>query len=87
MAAHKMYMKSDKDSLLAVSRAAMRLSEAPRRAGRADLEPAGAPPGVGIQDEEDARTTAEPAGAPLVNAEDDLLPEVVGVPQGAFQWT
>jgi hypothetical protein len=87
MAAQKMYMKSDKESLLAVSRAAMRLPEAPRRAGRADLEPARAPPGVGIQDEEDVRTAAEAAGVPLVDAKDDLPPEVVGVPQRAFQWT
>jgi hypothetical protein len=25
--------------------------------------------------------------SPLVDAEDDFPPEVVGVPQGAFQWT
>ncbi len=87
MAAHTMYMKSDKELLLAVSRAAMRLPEAPRVAGRVEDVPAKAPPGAGIQDEEDVRTAAEPAGAPLVDAEDDLPPEVVGVPQGAFQWT
>ncbi len=39
MAAQKMYMKSDKESLLAVSRAAMRLPEAPKRAGRAEDVP------------------------------------------------
>ena len=66
MAAQKVFMKSDKESLLSVSRVAMRLPEAHRIARRADLEP---------------------AGAPLVVAEDDLPPEVVGVPQGAFQWT
>jgi hypothetical protein len=87
MAAQKVYMKSDTESLLAVSRAAMRLPEALRVAGRAGDVPAGAPPGAGTQDEEDVRTAAEPAGAPLVDAEDDLPPEVVGVPQGAFQWT
>ena len=87
MAAQKMYMKSDKESLLAVSRAAMRLPEAHRVAGRAEGEPAGAPPGAGTENEEDVRTAAEPARAPLVVAEDDLPPEVVGVPQGAFQWT
>ncbi len=87
LAALKMYMKSDKESLLAVSRAAMILTEVPRMAVRAEDEPAGAPPGAGIQDEEDVRTAAEPTGAPLVDAEDDLPPEVVGVPQGSFQWT
>ena len=87
MAAQKVYMKSDSESLLAVSRAAMRLPEALRVAGRAGDVPAGAPPGAGTQDEEDVRTAAEPAGAPLVDAEDDLPPEVVGVPQGAFQRT
>ncbi len=85
--AHKVFMKSDKESLLSVSRAAMRLSEAHRIAGRAVNEPAGAPPGAGTQDEEDVRTAVEPAGAPLADAEDDLPPEVVGVPQGAFQWS
>jgi hypothetical protein len=75
-----MYTKSDKESLLALSRAAMRLPEVPRMAGRVDLEPAGAPPGAGTQDEENVRTVAEPAGAPLVDAEDDLPPEVVRVP-------
>ncbi len=87
MAAQKMYMKSDKETLLAVSRAAMRLLEVPRIAGRADDEPAVAPQGARTQDEEDVQTAAEPVGAPLVDVEDDLLPEVVGVPQGAFQWT
>ncbi len=81
-------MKSDKESLLSVSRAAMRLPEAHRIAGLADDDPAGgAPPGAATQDEEDVRTAAEPVGAPLIDAEDDLPPEVVGVPQGAFQWT
>ncbi len=82
-----MYIKSEHESLLSVSRAAMRLPEVPRMAGRADDEPAGAPPGAGTQDEEDVRTAAEPAGAPLVDTEDNPPPEVVGVPQGAFQWT
>jgi hypothetical protein len=57
-------MKSDKESLLSVSRAAMRLPEAHRIAGRADVEPEGAPPGAATQDEEDVRTAAEPVGAP-----------------------
>ena len=79
-------MKSDTESLLAVSRAAMRLPEAPMVAGRAGDVPAGAPPGAGTQDEEDVRTYDESAGAPQVGAEEDLPPEVVEVPQGAFQW-
>ena len=79
-------MKSDKESLHSVSRAAMRLSEVPGIAGRVDDEPAGAPPGAGTQDEEDVRTYDESAGAPQVGAEEDLPPEVVGVPQGAFHW-
>ena len=79
-------MKSDKEHLLSVSRAAMRLLKVPGIAGRAE-EPADVPPDAGIEDEEDVRTAAEPVGAPLVDAEDDLPPEVVGVPQGAFQWT
>ena len=59
-----MYMKNDKESLLAVSRAVMRLPEAPRVAGRAEDVPARAPPGAATQDEEDVRTAAEPVGAP-----------------------
>jgi hypothetical protein len=55
----------------------MRLPEVPRIAGRADDEPIGAPPGAGTQDEEDVWTAAEPDGAPLVDAEDYLPPEVV----------
>ncbi len=65
----------------------MRLPEARKIAGWAVNEPAGAPSGAGTQDEEDVRTAEEPAGAPLVDAEEDLPPEVVRVPQGAFQWT
>ncbi len=85
MAAHKIYIKSDKESLLSVSRAAMRLPEIPMIAGRADDEPAGAPPEAGAQDENNVRYYDESAGAPQVGAEEDLPPEVVGVPQGAFQ--
>ena len=80
-------MKGDKESLLSVSRAVVRLPEAPGTAGRADDEPAGAPPGAGTQDEEDVWTYDESAGAPQVGAEEDLPPEVVGVPQEAFQWS
>ncbi len=88
METQKVFMKSDKESLLSMSQAVMRLSEAHRIAGRADDEPAGgAPPGAATQDEEDVRMAAEPVGAPLVDAEDELQLEVVGVPQVAFQWT
>ena len=79
-------MKSDKEHLLSVSRAAMRLLKAPGISGRAD-DPADVPPDAGIEDEEDVRTAAEPVGARLVDAEEDLPPEVVGVPIGAFQWS
>ena len=79
-------MKSGKESLLALSRAAMRLPEVPGIAGRADDMPAEDPPGAGTQEEEDVRTYDESAGAPQVGAEANLPPEVVGVPQGAFQW-
>ncbi len=79
-------MKSNKEHLLSVSRAAMRLFKAPGISGRVD-DPADVPPGAGVEDEEDVRTAAEPVGAPLVDAEDDLPPEVVGVPQRAFQWS
>ena len=78
-------MKSDKDSLLSVSQAAMRLPEVPGIAGRADDVPAGAPPGAGTRDKEDVWTYDESAGAPQVDAEEDLPPEVVGLPHGAFQ--
>ena len=44
LAAQKVHMKSDKESLLSVSRAAMRLPEVHGIAGRADDEPARAPP-------------------------------------------
>jgi hypothetical protein len=44
-------MNNDKESLLSVSRAAMRLPEIHRIAGRADDEPAGASPGAVTQDE------------------------------------
>ncbi len=87
LAAQKVYMRSDKDSLLSVSREAMRLPVVFGIAGRADDVPAGDPPGTGAQEEEDVRTCDESAGAPQVGAEADLPLEVVGVPQGAFQWS
>ncbi len=79
-------MKSDKEHLLSASRAVMRLLNIPGIAGRAE-EPADIPPDAEIEDEEDVRTAAEPVGAPLADAEDDLPPEVVGVLKGAFQWS
>jgi hypothetical protein len=80
-------MKRDKESLLSVSRAAMTLPEVPGTAGRADDLPVGDAPGVETQEEKDVRTYDESAGAPPVGAEADLPPEVVGVPQGSFQWS
>ncbi len=80
-------MKSYKDSLLLVSRAAIRLPEVPGTAGRADDEPAVAPPEAGTQEEENVRTYDESAGSPKVSAKEDLPPEVIGVPQRAFQWS
>jgi hypothetical protein len=46
-------MKSDQESLLSVSRAAIRLPEVPMISVRTDDEHAGAPPGAGTRDEED----------------------------------
>ena len=87
LAAQKVYMRSDKDSLLSVSREVMRLPVVLGIAGRADDEPAGAPPEAGDQDEEDVRSYNDSAGTPQVGAEADLPPEAVGVPQGAFRWS
>ena len=87
MAAQKLYMRSDKESLLLVSREAIRLPVVLRIAGRTDDESAGAPTEAGAQDDEDVRTYNESARAPQVVAEADLPPELVGVPQGAFQWS
>ena len=58
------YMKSDKQSLLSVSRAVMRMPVVRGIAGRAEREPAEVPPDAGIEDEEDMLTAAEPVGAP-----------------------
>ena len=55
-------MKSDKEHLLSVSRAAMRLLKAHGTSGRAD-DPADVPPDAGMEDEKDVRTAAEPVGA------------------------
>ena len=80
-------MRSDKDSLLSVSREAMRLPVVLGIAGRTDDEPAGPPPEAGAQNEEDVPTYNESAGAPQIGAEEDMSPELVGVPQGAFNWS
>ena len=77
--AHVVYMKSNVDSLLSVSRAAMRLPNASEPAGRSKVVPAGAhqcPPvtasvPVGAEDpldkDEEVRAAEESAGArPLV---------------------
>ena len=87
LAVQKVYMRSDKESLLSVSREAMRLPVVLGIAGRTDDASAGAPPEAGAQDEEDVRTYNESAGAPQVGAEEDLPPELVGLPQGAFEWS
>ena len=80
-------MKRYKESLLSMSREAMRLPEVPGIVGRAADVPAGDPPGAGTQEEEVVRTYDESVGAPQVDAEADLPPELVGVSQGAFQWS
>jgi len=86
-AAQKVYTRSDAEPLLSVSKAAKSLSEVPKVAGQTENEPAGVPPGSGIQVEEDVRTAVESAGDPQLGAEEDLPPEVVVVPRGAFQWS
>ncbi len=77
-------MKSDMESLLSMSKVAMRMSEVPKVASRAKNELAGVPPGSGSQVEEDVRTAGESAGDPQLGEEENLPPEVVGVPQRAF---
>ena len=83
----KVYMKSNETNLLSVSAAAMRLPAGAKPAGRAGVGPAGDPPGAGIEEEEDVRTEGESAGAPPLSAGEDLPPEVIGVPSGAFTWS
>jgi hypothetical protein len=97
--AQKVYMKSDVDSLLSVSRAAMSLPMGSKPAGRGKRPPAGArrspsvtalvPPvaDVPLDEDEDVRTEDESAGASPLLAGEDLPPDVVGVPLGAFQWS
>ncbi len=86
-AAQKAFMKSDKASLLSVSAAAMILPAGSEPAGRIGVESAGVPPGAGIRVKEDVRTEGESAGAPPLSAGEDLPPEVIGVPSGAFTWS
>ena len=93
------YMNSNVDSLLSVSRAAMRPPNASKPAGRIKVVPAGArqrppvtisvPPGAEdpLDEDEDVRTIEESAGARPLMAGEDLPPEVVGVPPGAFLWS
>ena len=97
--AHMAYMKSDVDSLLSVSRAAMRLPEGAEPAGRSKIVPAGAlqsPPVTAsdppraedpLDEDEDVRIAEETAGARPLVAGEDLPPDVVGVPSGAFRWS
>ncbi len=93
------YIKSDVDSLLYVSRAAMRLPKGAEPAGRCKIVLAGAlqsppltasiPPRAEdpLDEDEDVRIAEESAGArPLVSGE-DLPLDVVGVPPGAFLWS
>ncbi len=93
------YMKSDVDSLLSVSRAAMRLSEGAEPASRRKIVSAGArqyPPVTAsvlsgaedlLDEDEDVRTAEESTGARPLVAGEDLPPDVVGVPPGAFRWS
>ena len=93
------YMISNVDSLLSVSRAATRLPNGSEPAGRIKIVPAGArqrppvtapvPPGAEdpLDEVEDVRTAEESAGARPLVAGEDLPPDVVGVPSRAFQWS
>ncbi len=97
--AQMVYMKSDVDSLLYVSRAAMRLSEGAEPAGRSKIVSTGArqyppvtasvPPGAEdpLDKDENVRTAEESAGARPLVAGEDLPPDVVGVPPRAFRWS
>ena len=93
-------MKSDPDHLLSVSRATMGLrttsvpgvrtecesGEAMALSGRIEDESAGVPPlRAGVVP--DVRIEDESVGAPPYTADEGLLPDVVGVPVGAFTWS
>ncbi len=79
MDAQKRYMKTHPTRLLSVSRAAMGLLRYPAPGagiGVSGSNPPGAGEGIG-------ESGSNPPGA----VEEDILPDVVGVPEGAFVWT
>ena len=92
MDAQKRYMKSDTTRLLSVSRAAMGLRTTSVPEVRTECEFGDVMPSVEAMS---LRTTSVPEVrtecefgdvAPLV-ADDEVLPDVVGVPNGAFAWS
>jgi hypothetical protein len=97
--AQVVYMKSNVDSLLSVSRATMRLPNGSKPAGRIKVVPAGVhrrPPVTAsvplevedpLDEDEDVWFAEESAGARPLVANEDLPPDVVGVPPGAFLWS
>ena len=79
MDAQKRYMKTHPTRLLSVSRAAMGLLRYPAPGagiGVSGSNPPGAVEGIG-------GSGSNPPGA----VAEDILPDVVGVPEGAFVWT
>ena len=94
-----MVYKSYVDSLVYVSRAAMRLPNCSEPAGRSKFIPAEAhqcppvtasvPPGTEdhLDEDEEVRLAEESAGYRPLVAGKDLPPDMVGVPQGAFLWS
>ena len=79
MDAQKRYMKTHPTRLLSVSRAAMGLLSYPAPGagiGVSGSNPPGAGEGIGGS-----------GSNPPVAVEEDVLPDVVGVPKGAFVWT
>ncbi len=79
-------MKSDKEFLLSVSRVAMRLLEALGLLGGPTTSPSEPHRERGLETRKMCGRRRSPR-SPLVDADDDLPPEVIGVLQGAFQWT
>ncbi len=86
MDAQKRYMKSDPKHVLSMSRATLGLPMSPAPAVRIEGVSAGVPPhrAEGVRD---VRIEGESAGVPQRTAEGGILPEVVGVPLGAFTWS